>query len=415
MNDDHEDDQDGRGFKRLDGILGNMQMGLFGIETAAPAQEATPAKAKKGDKREARLKKAKEQIQEKPDDTENAFLAPELVQCLLPHTNPKDATVWGYRNGNYAIVIQSGVNPKTFKHYGLPWGSISKILLIWVATEAVLHQKRRIRLRSKSFNDFMRLLGLNPSTGGGKRGDAVRLKDHMDRFFNAIFTFDAVSGDEVEGEGLRKNMLVTEEQHQWWNFRSPEQGSLFESEILLSEKFFQVLIDNPVPFDIRAVAGLMRSPLAVDIYIWQKYRRFTMGKRGQKNLVIPLERLKEQFGREYKRLSDFKKELKKVVEKVKSVDEEFDYTLDSKNLTVHNKAAISAEQKAAAQKRLKEESPLDRVSDQARSKFKSEFPRFDADAAIADFYSWRADKGESSMNTDRHFLAFARTWVEKNR
>lgn len=398
------------GLKPLSGILDVMQGALFGdFEIEAETQTAPLTKTS------TRLSRAEALVLARPDDTENAFLAPELVQCLLPHSNPKDATIWAYRNGNYSLVIQSGINHKTMQPFGLPWGSISKVLLVWIATEAVLQQQRNLRLKSKSFNDFMRLLKFDPATGGGKRGDAARLKDHMNRLFNAIISIEIEHGDEKEGDSSRKNMFVTDEQNQWWNFKSPEQGSLFDSEIVLGEKFFKALIDNPVPFDIKAVAGLIRSPLAIDLYIWLKYRRFTMGKKGRRELKIPVERIWEQFGAEYKRLDNFRAALKRTLPKVKKVYLDLDYDLDTQFLTIYNKAALSAEAKAAAQKRLKDENPMDRVSEKAKDDFKRDFPKWDAEAVIADFYSWRTDKQEVSINTDRHFKKFAETWVEKNR
>ena len=90
---------------------------------------------------------------------------------------------------------------------------------------------------------------------------------------------------------------------------------------------------------------------------------------------------------------------------MKEVFPALDYTLDSKALTLRSGIAptIMTEQKTAAQKRLAELRPFDEVSEKAQERFKRQFPRFDVQAAIADFYAWREDKNQQSGNTDAHF------------
>jgi hypothetical protein len=124
-----------------------------------------------------------------------AFLARQFVQATLPHSDPKSDT-WRRVNGNFSLGIQAGFDPETGTKYGVPYGVIPRLLLFWITTEAVRTKNPRLVLGS-SLADFMREVGLNPDTGGGKRSDAKRLHEQCLRLFNARISF---VGDTAEGE-----------------------------------------------------------------------------------------------------------------------------------------------------------------------------------------------------------------------
>ena len=47
-----------------------------------------------------RILDAAVEVRQEPDAYEIAYLARELVQCTLPHTNPGDVPAWSRTNGN---------------------------------------------------------------------------------------------------------------------------------------------------------------------------------------------------------------------------------------------------------------------------------------------------------------------------
>ena len=65
----------------------------------------------------------------------------------------------------------------------LPFGSLPRLLLAWVCTEAVQTQSRELIL-GKSLSEFMRTLGMEP-VGGGATGARTRLRNQLRRLFNA--------------------------------------------------------------------------------------------------------------------------------------------------------------------------------------------------------------------------------------
>ena len=93
------------------------------------------------------------------DAKDAAYLARELVQASLPHSNPGDIPLWTRRNGDVTLAIQPGINIRTGKSYGYPYGTIPRLLLFWITTEAVRIRSRRLEL-GHSLNGFMADLGL---------------------------------------------------------------------------------------------------------------------------------------------------------------------------------------------------------------------------------------------------------------
>ena len=72
------------------------------------------------------------------------------------------------------------------------------------------------------------------------------------------------------------NSLIADSTAFWWNPQRPNQPSLWESKIELSEKFFNEIIRHPVPLDMNALKALKRSPLGLDLYLWLVYRTFSL-------------------------------------------------------------------------------------------------------------------------------------------
>lgn len=186
---------------------------------------------------------------------------------------------------------------------------------------------------------------------------------------------------------------------------------------MLGEEFYKAITAAPVPIDLRALMPLKQSPLAIDLYTWATYRLHTMQRAGTAQIKIPLSELKEQFGSEYSRLDNFKAAFVEALAKVKEVFPALDYAFEDGALVLRDsklRPAIAPSDKGAAHKRLQEFKPFDQVSDKAREQFKKDFPIWDVESVLRDFYAWREDKGQTSASTDRHFKAFAQTWVKRN-
>jgi hypothetical protein len=259
-------------------------------------------------KAQLKLVQASLDLREQPNPLyhEKTFSPRELIQATLPHSQPAPTLpVWSRTNGNYTLTIRPGFarDPKTGEHrcVGYPFGSLPRLLLCWITSEALAKSDRRLELGG-SLNGFLRSLGLNPATGGGPRGDAKRLHSQMERLFRAAISFDYTD----ERRTAWVNMEITSDGCLWWDLKDPDQFALWGSWIVLGEKFYEAITSHPVPLDLRVLRALKQSPLALDLYTLLVYKNFTATTRG-KTLTIPWYGLKDQLGGEYARTRDFRR------------------------------------------------------------------------------------------------------------
>ena len=106
-------------------------------------------------------------------DPDLGFMARTMALCSLPRTNPGNRHQYKRVNGPFTLYMNATADNK------LPYGSLPRLLLAWISTEAVKTQSRELIL-GRSLSDFMRALGLEPV--GGVR---TRLRNQMRRLFSA--------------------------------------------------------------------------------------------------------------------------------------------------------------------------------------------------------------------------------------
>jgi hypothetical protein len=233
------------------------------------------------------------------------FMARALVQATLPHRNVP-GNEFSRKNGNYTLSILTPAK------IGLPYGSIPRLLLAWITTEAVKTKQRELIL-GRSLSDFMGQLGLMPT--GGRWGSITRLREQMKRLFSA-----SISCTYDDGHNWSiKNVTPVSLANLWWDPKQPQQSTLFESNLVLGEDFFREIVSQPVPIDIRALKGLKKSPMALDIYCWLTYRMSYLRNQTE----IRWEVLQTQFGSNYAQnaqgVRDFKRAFLREARKVSVV------------------------------------------------------------------------------------------------
>ncbi len=229
------------------------------------------------------------------------YMARAMVQATLPHRRV-EGTEFERRNGNYTLTIT------TPSRIGIPYGTVPRLLLSWLTTEAVKTKSRELEL-GDSLSGFMRELDLVPT--GGRWGSITRLKDQTVRLFASTIT--AIYENKDDRELALLNRTVADSAVFWWDTKKPEQAGLWKSTVKLSEPFYEEIIAHSVPVDMRAIKALKRSPMALDIYCWLTYRLSYL----KAPTAIHWKLLAMQFGSSYGRTDDFKQafvqELKKVL------------------------------------------------------------------------------------------------------
>ena len=249
-------------------------------------------------------------------DTDIGFMARLIALCSLPRTNPGNRQRYVRRNGPYKLGMTAGIDNK------LPYGTIPRLLLAWVCTEAVRTQSRELVL-GKSLSEFMRKLDIY-STSGGSRGDRTRFRNQMRRLFNAHVQL--VYEDE-RGEA-NMSSSVADRSEFWWNERKPDAPVLWDSKIRLGEDFFNEIIRHPIPIDMNTLKALKRCALGLDLYLWLTYRTFSLTRP----VRITWRQLYRQFGTDPAKASDkfivrnFRQNVLRELEKIKLAWPDLDYT-----------------------------------------------------------------------------------------
>ena len=247
-------------------------------------------------------------------DPDLGFMARLLALCSLPRTNPGNRKEYVRRNGPYTLVMSAGGLNK------LPFGNLPRLLLAWLCSEAVRTQSRELVL-GRSLSKFMRTLGMN-SDSGGSRGELTRLRNQMKRLFGCTVTMIY----EDENVDATVNAVIADSTVFWWN--KPDQRTLWDSKIELGEKFFNEIIQHPVPLNMNTLTALKRSTLGLDLYLWLTYRTFAL----RAPLRLTWKQLYCQFGPHPDKASDkrtvdnFRTKCLRELKKIKMAWAELNYS-----------------------------------------------------------------------------------------
>lgn len=248
------------------------------------------------------------------------YMARALIQATLPHKEAK--TNEFYReNGLFSLTILAP------SRIGLPYGSIPRLLLSWMTTEAVYTRSPVLEL-GPTLSAFIAELGLERT--GGMRGGITRLKNQTERLFSS--SISCHYNDEYSAQA--KGFMIAKEYSLWWTPKAPEQLPLWKSSVTLSTDFFKEIIERPVPVDMVALRALKRSPMALDIYFWLTYRMSYLSRI----TTVPWPALQGQFGADYsvdtQGQRNFKKFFIKRLQAVKAIYEEAQVEPSEKGLVL---------------------------------------------------------------------------------
>ena len=208
-------------------------------------------------------------------DAEAVYMGRLLALCSLPRSNPGDRKEYVRRNGPHKLILIAG------GEINLPYGTIPRLLLAWICTEAIRTRSRDLVL-GNSLSAFMRRLGM-PTVGGGRS----RLRNQMERLFRCQISL-------IYEDTLRTSSassLIADQTEFWWTEnKSTIPG--WKSTVRLGEGFFDEIMRHPVPLDMHILRALTRSPLGLDLYLWLNYRTFGIKKKIQ----LTWAQLYQQFG-----------------------------------------------------------------------------------------------------------------------
>lgn len=240
-----------------------------------------------------------------------SFLHSALCAMSLPVRRPNDEFAPIVRkDGQYTLVI----NPKprveltdgqhALRSLGIPYGSLPRLILIHIMTEAVRSRSRHIQL-GRTFTDWMRRLGFR-TISYGPRGSATLIRCQLDRLLACEWMI-RWDGKEVQGErefGIKEIKLTNE------YVGLDGRGGAFQREIFMTEGFFEHLREHAVPLNENAIRQLRDSATALDLYTWLAYRLPRLNQK--RAATLSWEQLAAHFGNEGKNIRKFRQTVREA-------------------------------------------------------------------------------------------------------
>ncbi len=243
-----------------------------------------------------------------------SFLHSALCAMSLPVRKPVDETASIIRqDGQYTLVITprpvlrriDGQQHMTI--LGVPYGSLPRLVLIHIMTEAVRRKSRHIVLGS-SFTDWMRRMGFR-TISYGPRGSATLIRQQLDRLLACEWM---IRWDNETSKGNQEFAVKEVKLTNDYAGTNGAQGS-FSREILLTDGFFEHLREHAVPLDENAVRQLRDSATALDLYTWLAYRLPRIGRN--RPALLSWQQLAVHFGNEGKNIRKFRQTVRDAWER----------------------------------------------------------------------------------------------------
>ena len=239
-----------------------------------------------------------------------------MMMCFLPQKRPAAGErKYVVRHGKAALQVTAGdlANPEEwgeFKECPLPFGSRARLILPYINAYAVRGRTREVDL-GESLRQFLGRLGM---TVDGRR--AREVTEQVEAIAAATIQLGVWREDRVVTKYGRVADAVS-----FWLEKDQGQKTMWQPAMWLSQEYYDVLVERPVPVDMGHLMQLTRSPRRMDLYSWLTYRTSGIGQG--REVHIKLSDLQRVFGPEIGTEWDFKRRLKEDLDAIANVYREF--------------------------------------------------------------------------------------------
>ena len=241
------------------------------------------------------------------------FLHSALCAMSLPVRRPADEHAPILRqDGQYMLAITPKPvlvrldGQQVMQSLGVPYGSLPRLILIHIMTEAVRTRSRHVVL-GDTFTAWMRRMGFT-TFSYGPRGSATLLRQQLDRLLACewMIRWDnpTASG---ESEFAIKEIKLTNEYA-----GVDRKGGSFMREIRMTEAFFDHLQEHAVPLNEHAIRHLRDSATGLDLYTWLAYRLPRLNPKRPANLTW--QQLAVHFGNDGRNIRKFRQTVREAWE-----------------------------------------------------------------------------------------------------
>lgn len=219
-----------------------------------------------------------------------------FAMTALPHRNCKE-NVWersGGPNGEIKLLVESGLWSDK-QPVGIPFGTIARLILIHLCTEAKENNSRFVEL-GPSMRAFLKRMGL---TSGGKTFEMIRDQSRRLSLCRLTFFNKRANNTQIRSGSFVRNAVIIDK-------GDGHQLSLWNDQVELDEVFYNSLIEHPLPIREAAIKALGARSMAIDLYVYLAYRLHIL----ERPISISWKAFYDQFGAGFSRQRDFVRDVK---------------------------------------------------------------------------------------------------------
>jgi hypothetical protein len=242
-----------------------------------------------------------------------------FAMTSLPHKRIEEP-LWRRQGHRTTLLVESGRTGKG-DWIGVPYGSMARLILLYLQTEAVRSNNPEIEL-GRSMHAWLSRMEI--STGGKN----YRLVSEQARRISACrLTFLT----EVPGAEMRQNGAFVQNAITLTPDADDRQRALWQDRVRLDDGFWRSLKEHPVPVREEAVRAIGARSLALDVYIWLAYRLHVLTKA----TPVTWTALHAQFGAGFKAVRQLKPTFREALTLALAVYPEGRVDLDAGGVVLH--------------------------------------------------------------------------------
>lgn len=245
-----------------------------------------------------------------------------FAMTALPHKKI-NSTQWVRNGGGVRLLIESGSDSR-LQPVGIPYGSIARMILLYLQTEAVKTRSRDIEL-GRNMNQWLATMGIEAV--GGKTYRLVREQSKLLSLCRLTFYRETASATHVTNGSFVRDAILP--------IQGDDQLTLWRESVRLDEGFYQSLIDHPMPVREAAIREIGGRSMAIDVYIWLAYRLYQLTKP----TPVSWAALFQQFGGGYQHVRQFRARFKEPLALALAAYPEAKVMTDETGVTLHPSAS----------------------------------------------------------------------------
>lgn len=248
----------------------------------------------------------------------------------LPHKEIAEP-VCTRRGGPIKLRIDSGTDEDGLP-VGIPFGSIARVILLYLQTEAVKTRSREVEL-GRSMNQWLSSMNID---GGGRQYRLVREQSRRLSLCRLTFYRTTDETTRITNSSFVRDAILPS--------RGSNQITLWREVVRLDEGFYESLIAHPMPVLESAIKQIGSRSMAIDVYVWLACRLHHL----KRSMPVPWRALYEQFGGGYSQFRQFKAKLKEPMALALAAYREARVSVDDNGVTLYPSASPVQSRKLAS-------------------------------------------------------------------